>query len=189
MIRFECPTCGERLVVRNTARGKTCKCGCGEVLRVPYISSDTGTGLTPNPAHHTLASPPGQSEVQRDAKPATAPSPHAIQRPVVITPTKWVLIIACGVLMALSLYNLIVRWHESKERQRQDEANRIKEEKANAFKRGEAQGHAGLARLEGQALERNSIWALILIKAKWQEPTTRKLKHRIESQAEYQERL
>jgi hypothetical protein len=100
-----------------------------------------------------------------------------------------VLIIACGVLVGLFLYSLIVRWHESIERQRQDEANRSKEEKANAFKRGEAQGHADLARLEGQALERNSFWALILIKAKWQEPTTRKLKYRIESQAEYQERL
>src|SRR5437016_5568666 len=39
MIRFSCPTCGKRLAVSDERAGRSGKCTCGELVRVPHSCS------------------------------------------------------------------------------------------------------------------------------------------------------
>lgn len=44
MIRFHCPSCGDSIKAPDDAAGKTGRCKCGELVRVP----------TPNPFEQAL---------------------------------------------------------------------------------------------------------------------------------------
>src|SRR4051812_32941859 len=64
MIRFPCPSCGHTLKVADEAAGKTGKCRCGELVRIP----------TPNPFE--------QAEEERGVPRPTLPAPERHPEPL-----------------------------------------------------------------------------------------------------------